>query len=112
MTVSGRITIRPSGVQLGAEDGERPSAIRAFTMAQTTLTETDEGKKVLNHEGTEIGMITGFRGGKAYVDPDPGLTDSLMSKLGWSDVGDDDYAIENSSVERITDDEVHLLSHL
>jgi hypothetical protein len=81
-------------------------------MARNRLTEKDEGKKVVNSDGDQIGMITGFRGGKAYVDPDPGLTDSLMSKLGWSDADDDDYAIENSEVESITDDEVHLSSHL
>lgn len=81
-------------------------------MARNQLTENDEGKKVVNHEGEEIGMISGFRGGKAYVDPDPGLTDSLMSKLGWSDVDDDAYPIDDATVATVTDDEVRLRGNL
>jgi len=77
-------------------------------MARTDLTERDEGKEVVNADGETIGMISGFRGGRAYVDPDPGITDKLMSTLGWHDVGDDDYVLESDHVERITDDEVHL----
>lgn len=81
-------------------------------MAQSKLTESDEGKKVINHEGEEIGVISGFRGGQAYVDPDPGVTDKIMSALGWGDVDDDDYALDNAHVEAVTDDEVRLSSHL
>jgi len=77
-------------------------------MARTDLTERDEGKKVVNADGDTIGMISGFRGGQAYVDPDPGITDQIMSTLGWQDVDEDDYALESAHVERITDDAVHL----
>jgi hypothetical protein len=77
-------------------------------MARTDLTERDEGKKVVNADGEAIGMISGFRGGQAYVDPDPGITDEIMSTLGWQDVDEGDYAIDSDHVEHITDDEVHL----
>lgn len=77
-------------------------------MARNNLTERDEGKKVVNQNGDEIGVISGFRGGRAYVKPEAGLADSLMSKLGWSDVDEDDYPIDDSHVETITDDEVRL----
>lgn len=77
-------------------------------MARTRVTESDEGKRVVSPDGDEIGMISGFRGGRAYVDPDPGITDALMSKLGWENVDDDDYPLEQSDVETVTDDEVRL----
>ena len=81
-------------------------------MDRTTITEEDEGKSVVNHNGDKIGMISGFRGGKAYVDPDPGLTDSLMSKLGWNDVSEDAYPIDDSDVGTVTENEVRLRSDL
>lgn len=77
-------------------------------MARTNLTERDEGKDVVNADGDTVGTISGFRGGRAHVDPDPGITDKLMSTLGWEDVDDDDFVLESDQVERITDDEVHL----
>lgn len=81
-------------------------------MARTNLTENDEGKTVINADGEAIGMISGFRGGRAYVDPDPGITDKIMSTLGWNDADDGDYVLESDDVEQISDDEVHLSSHL
>lgn len=78
-------------------------------MKRTNLTEDDTGKKVVNHNGDEIGMISGYEGGRAYVDPDPGLAESIMSKLGWSDVDDEDtYPLDETSVETVTDDEVRI----
>jgi len=81
-------------------------------MAHTELTDDDEGKKVVNADGDEIGVISGFRGGQAYVDPDPGLTDKIMSTLGWTDVDEDDYALDTDQVEAVTDDEVRVGSGL
>ena len=77
-------------------------------MARTRLTEKDEGKTVLDADGETIGMISGFRGGKAYVNPDPGITDQVMSRLGWENVDEDDYALDSDMVAQISDDEVHL----
>ena len=74
----------------------------------STLTESDEGKAVVNASGEQVGIVSGFRGGVAYVDPDPGIGDKLMSKLGWGDVDDDDYPLDGSDVETVTDDEVRL----
>jgi hypothetical protein len=77
-------------------------------MARTRLNETDEGKKVIDSEGNEIGIVSGFRGGRAYVDPDPGLADSVLSTLGWSDIDEEDYALDQDDVDTVTDDEVRL----
>jgi hypothetical protein len=74
----------------------------------TRFTSDDEGKKVVNADGDGIGMITEVRGDTAYVDPDPGITDSVMSKLGWGDSDEETYALRDDHVETVTDDEVRL----
>lgn len=72
------------------------------------LTETDEGKDVVDENGDKIGIVSSVRGGTAYVDPDPGLTDSLKSRLGWGDVDQDDYPLNDSQIQTVTDDEIRL----
>jgi len=81
-------------------------------MAHSELTEDDQGKTVVTADGDEIGVISGFRGGQAYVDPDAGMTDKILSSLGWTDVDEDDYALGDDQVAEVTDDEVRLTSGL
>lgn len=73
-----------------------------------TLTETDVGKRVVDQDGEELGMISGFEAGQAYIEPDPGITDKIRSRLGWEDVNEDNYPISDDEVHSITDDEVRL----
>lgn len=77
-------------------------------MERTNFTDDEEGKTVVNADGDEIGRIVDVRGGTAYVDPDPGMMDTIRSKLGWGDADDDTYALEDSKVEEITDRNVRL----
>ena len=77
-------------------------------MASSRVSEADEGKRVVDADGEEVGIISGYRGGRAYVDPDPSIADTIMSKLGWENIDEDDYAIEQSDVDTVTDDEVRL----
>lgn len=77
-------------------------------MAKTQVTEKDEGKRVVDTDGTEVGVVSAFRGGKAYVDPDPDITDEIMAKLGWESIDEDDYTLDPDRVETITEDEVRL----
>ncbi|WP_255196159.1 PRC-barrel domain containing protein [Halorarius litoreus] len=67
-----------------------------------------KGKKIINADGNEIGVVSGIRNGVAYVDPDPGITDKVMSRLGWGDTDDDDYRLHPEKIDRVTDDEIHL----
>jgi sporulation protein YlmC with PRC-barrel domain len=77
--------------------------------SQTILTEDDEGKRVVNARGDEVGRLVDVEHGNAYVDPDPGITETLMSKLGWGDGHDDDtYRLDPDHVETVTDDEIRL----
>jgi hypothetical protein len=76
---------------------------------RTKLTEHDEGKRVVNARGDEVGRVIEIKHGNAYVDPDPGLTETFMSKLGWGDGQDEDtYRLDENDIETVTDDEVRL----
>jgi hypothetical protein len=81
-------------------------------MAQQTITEDEKGKKVIDSRGETIGVVTGVREGRAYVDPDPGMGEKLLSKLGWEDIDEDDYPLDPTKIDVITDDEVRLKRNL
>jgi hypothetical protein len=74
----------------------------------TTLTSADEGKDVVNKTGDTIGRVVEVQHGTAHVDPDPGLTDSIMSKLGWAESDEDTYQLDSSAIETVADDEIHI----
>lgn len=71
-----------------------------------------EGKRVVDGEGHEIGLVIIVRDGTVYVEPDPGMTEKLASKLEWWAVHGDAYPLPDGSIERITDEEVHVRRNL
>lgn len=73
-----------------------------------TLTEDDEGKSVVSTDGDEVGRVMKVEHGTAHVEPDPGLTDTIKSKLGWGDGDEDTYSLDSERIETVTDDEVRL----
>ncbi|WP_440769752.1 hypothetical protein [Natronorubrum sp. DTA28] len=70
------------------------------------LSEDDRGKDVVDERGEQIGIVAEIEGQTAYIDPEPGLTDRLKARLNWGGHGDDDYPVESSEINEITDDEV------
>jgi len=81
-------------------------------MSTAQMTDDDVGKTVVTEDGTEVGIVSGYRYGTAYVDPDPGLTTKLKTKLGWEDTDDDGYPLQQEAVDAVTDDEIRLRSDL
>jgi hypothetical protein len=77
-------------------------------MKRTKISEDDEGKRVVNSTGKKIGMVKAVKNGRAYVDPSPGIADSIRSRLGWGDPDEDDYELESGRIADISDDEVRL----
>lgn len=74
----------------------------------TELTEQDEGKEVVRGDES-VGRVVEVDHGTAYVDPDPGITETIKSKLGWGDRGDEDtYPLQEASIESVTDDQIRL----
>lgn len=75
--------------------------------AMSMITESDEGKSVVR-EDTTVGIVAAVEHGTAYVEPDPGLTDKLMSQLGWKDIDEDTFPLQEDEIEDVTDDEIRL----
>ncbi|RDI72554.1 hypothetical protein [Halopelagius longus] len=75
---------------------------------QVEVTDSEEGKDVVNERGDKIGIVSEVRHGTAYVEPDPGITDEIKAKLGWGDVDDDNYPLQEARVREITGDEIRL----
>lgn len=74
-------------------------------------TESDEGKKVVRGDKT-VGRVVDVKHGTPYVDPDPGITDTLKSKLGWADADEDTYPLQDETIEEVTDDEIRIRTTL
>lgn len=77
-------------------------------MERSNITPDDEGKKVVNNHGDEVGMVNRVEGDEAFVKPDAGLTDSIRTKLGWEDRDDDEYRLSTDHIHTVTDDEIRL----
>lgn len=76
--------------------------------SRTRIDESIDGKRVIDDSGETVGLVTEVRGDTAYVDPDPGITDRVMARLGWDEAEESDYPLTEDQIERVTDDEVHL----
>ena len=79
---------------------------------QMKLSDKDEGKRGVNKAGKKVGMVSQVEGNRVHIDPDPGITDTIRSKLGWGDADQDDYALEENRIHTITDDEIRLMDDL
>jgi len=87
-----------------------PAHSKDVMQPNTDFTASDEGKNVVNENGEMIGRIVEIEQNGAYVDPDPSVTDTIMSKLGWGSRDEGTYLLDADHVETITDDEVRLRS--
>lgn len=84
------------------------SPLVSTAMQSYQFTNDDIGKRVVDQQGTEIGLVSGVRHGTAYVDPSPDITTKLKTKLGWEDVEDDEYPLQDAAIEAVTDDEIRI----
>lgn len=69
----------------------------------------DEGKRVINDNGEEIGSIDRVEKDMAHITPASGLSSQTRQRLGWEE-GEASYILEHDTVEDIGDDEVTLKS--
>ena len=74
----------------------------------TTLTESDQGKQVKNADGKTVGRVIEVKNNRAHVEPDPDLTDTIRSKLGWGGSDEDTYRLDSSHIDTVTGDEIRL----
>lgn len=78
---------------------------------ESQVTAEDEGKPVVYGDDT-IGRVVEVTDGTAYVDPDPGITDTIASKLGWGSADDDAFPLQPELVRAVDDDVVRLETEL
>lgn len=82
-------------------------------MSTLELTDDEVGKTVVTSTGDEVGIVSGYRYGTAYVDPDPGLKTKFLTKLGWEDTDEEDgYPLQADAVDTVTEAQVRLRSDL
>lgn len=74
----------------------------------TELSDSDEGKDVVSSDDHQVGTVKEVDGDTIHVDPDPGLTDELKSKLGFASSDGETYPVDQSDVGTVTADEVRL----
>ena len=72
------------------------------------FTADDEGKRVIDADGEQIGLIESVTQGEAHVNPDPSVTDTIKSALGWGEADEETYKLDRKNVDTITEDEVRL----
>ncbi|QLG64198.1 PRC-barrel domain containing protein [Halorarum salinum] len=77
------------------------------------ITEDDVGKPVEYGDDT-VGRVVDIRHGTAYVDPDPGIVETISAKLGWADADGEEgaYPLQEEAIDRVTDDSIRLRTNL
>ncbi len=78
---------------------------------QTDITPDEEGKPVV-YGDDELGRIVEVSDGTAYVDPDPGVVETIASKLGWAEAGEDAYPLRPELVAAVDGDAVRLKTEM
>ncbi|MFW5977942.1 MAG: PRC-barrel domain containing protein [Halohasta sp.] len=75
-----------------------------------TLSPDDESKPVINADGERVGRVVDVEDGTAAVDPEPGLTETFLSMLGWAEIDGESetYRLQSEAIKEITDDEIRL----
>ncbi|MDG5819177.1 hypothetical protein [Natronococcus sp. A-GB7] len=74
----------------------------------TTLSDDDVGKKVIDAEDKELGIVAKVEDGRASVDPNPSVAEHLLAKIGVEGEDDEDYLVTESMVDRVDDDTIVL----
>jgi len=84
------------------------AATERIDAMSTTVTDDAVGKDVIDADDEQIGVVTAVEYGTAHVDPDPGLSEKLKTKLGWEDREAAEYPIQEDAIGSVTDDEIRL----
>lgn len=74
----------------------------------TTFTADDIGKSVENAVGDEIGVIADVDGETAYVDPEPGMIDTIKAVFDWEGGADETVPLADDAVKNVTADTVQI----
>lgn len=73
-----------------------------------TFTADDAGKTVESADGEPLGVVDSVESETAYVDPNPGVTDSIKATLNWGDESEETVPLTDDAVTEITDEAIRL----
>jgi hypothetical protein len=90
-------TDRETGTETAA-DGRAGTG--TATVDASTVDASDQGKRVFDRDGNEVGIVEAVDEDdeRLYVDPNPGLLDEVKSELGWGSREADNYVIVPSQI--------------
>ena len=90
--------------------GHRAKVIQRLYIKYMTaaLTESDEGKRVIEADGTGVGMVTEVRHGTAHVEAEPSVVEALQTELDAGGNSENTYALSEGDIERIEDERIVL----
>jgi hypothetical protein len=78
-------------------------------MTSPRFSDDDVGKPVVRANGHTVGRVVEVRDGTPYVEPDPGILDTVRATLGWGDPGDEEaFPLRSEQIDSVTDDEIRL----
>jgi len=72
------------------------------------LSTDEEGKRVVDADGTEVGMIADVQHGTAHVEAPDDVVEELKTRFDAGQYGDDTYAIQDDDVADVDDERVVL----
>jgi hypothetical protein len=81
-------------------DGPAGIGTGTATVDVSTVDASDQGKRVFDRDGNEVGIVEAVDEDdeRLYVDPDPGLLDEVKTELGWGSQDADDHVIVPSQI--------------
>ncbi|WP_266074911.1 PRC-barrel domain containing protein [Haladaptatus caseinilyticus] len=74
----------------------------------TAITKDDEGKRVVEADGAEIGVVADVRHGTAHVEAEPSVVEKMKQELSAGGSDENTYALSEDAIEKIEDDRVVL----
>ncbi|MEY7852232.1 PRC-barrel domain containing protein [Natrarchaeobius sp. A-rgal3] len=72
------------------------------------LTTEDGGKRVVNGDGDEVGVVVDVDDGTAYVEPNQEIGGELKSRLGWGRDAQSRYPLRHDAIDDVADEEIRL----
>ncbi|ACV46706.1 MULTISPECIES: hypothetical protein [Halomicrobium] len=80
----------------------------------SVLSTADEGKFLMDNEAEQIGVVTEVDPDEqvAYVEPEPGIAESVIQGFGFGSADEDDIEVPADSVETVTDTELRVATDL
>ncbi|WP_440010303.1 PRC-barrel domain containing protein [Halomicrococcus sp. SG-WS-1] len=72
------------------------------------LSEEDEGKRVVDADGTEVGVVADVQHGTAHVEADEDRAEEMKTRFDAGEYGENTYALQDDDVASVDDDRLVL----